>query len=263
VTFPDASEQLSALASCERRVFSQNGEDGIIAELSRRLAPRSFAVEIGAGDGSECNTRHLRESGWDVTMIDADPRGADGIARAFVTAENVNDLLAAHEVPNDLGLLSVDVDGNDLWIFLALHERYRPAIVVTEYNATLGPSNSLSVPYRPRRIWDGTNHFGASLLAFAIVARGKGYSLVYCESVGVNAFFVRSELLASGGLLEVGVTEAYRPPRYGPMDHVGSYRGHRPSDRRMWRIDSHADALQRYEASRRASPLDWWRRHRY
>jgi hypothetical protein len=263
VTFPAAAQQLSALASCERRLSSQNGEDGVIAEMVRRLAPRPFAVEIGVGDGTECNTRRLRESGWDVIMIDADPRGADGIAQAFVTAENVNDLLAARQVPDDLGLLSVDVDGNDLWLLLALDARYRPAIIVTEYNATLGPSNSLSVPYRPRRVWDGTNHFGASLGAFAIVARGKGYSLVYCESVGVNAFFVRSDLLASGGLVEVGVTEAYRPPRYGGMDDVGRYLGHRSSGQRMWRIDSHADALRRYRASRCAPPLGWWRRLRH
>jgi hypothetical protein len=95
------------------------------------------------------------------------------------------------------------------------------------------------------------------------VARDKGYSLVYCESVGVNAFFVRSDLLASGGLVEVGVTEAYRPPRCGGMDDVGRYLGHRSSGQRMWRIDSHADALRRYQASRCASPLGWWRRLRH
>jgi hypothetical protein len=183
-------------------------------------------------------------------------------SRRVVTTENVNALLAAQSVPVDLGLLGIDIDGNDLWILLALDDRYRRAILVTEYNATLGPAISRSVPYRPRRIWDGSNHFGASLNAVALVARGRGYSLVHCESMGINAFFVRTDLLDAAGLVEVGVTDAYRPPRYGGTDQVGGCRGHRLSGRRMWRIDSHAHARRRYEASRSLAPWSWWLRFR-
>jgi hypothetical protein len=262
IRFAGAAEQLSALAACERRVHSQNGEDGVVAELVRRLAPRSFAVEIGTGDGNECNTRRLRERGWDVVMLDVDPHGSPEVTRALVTAENVNALLAAHRVPYDLGLLGVDVDGNDLWLLLALDRSYRPAIIVIEYNATLGPADALAVPYRPDGVWDGTNHFGASLRALAVVARARGYALVYCESAGVNAFFVRRDLLDAGGLVEVGVTDAYRPPRYGVPDAVGAYGGHRFARRRLCRIESEAEACRRFAAARPTFPFGWWRRFR-
>jgi hypothetical protein len=195
-------------------------------------------------------------------MLDVDPHGSPGVERALVTAENLNELLATHRVPHDLGVLGVDVDGNDLWLLLAVDQAYRPAIIVIEYNATLGPADALAVPYRPDRVWDGTNHFGASLRALAIVARGRGYALVYCESSGVNAFFVRRDLLDAGGLVEVGATDAYRPPRYGAPDAVGAYAGHRFARRRLWCIESEADACRHLAAAQPTFPLGWWRRFR-
>ncbi len=239
--FADAPTQLAALAACEGRVRSQSGENGVIAELVRRIRPRRFAVEICAGGGTGCSPQ-LRDWGWEGVMFDARPGAGGGVVAALVTAENVNALFADHGVPHDLGLLSIDVDGNDLWLLLALDPAYQPALVVIAYNATLGPADGIAVPYRPRRTWDGSNHFGASLRALAIVARARGYALVYCEAAGVNAFFVRRDLLERSGLVAVDVADAYRPPRYGPADEVGAHAGHRFARRRLWRIESEAEA---------------------
>jgi tetratricopeptide (TPR) repeat protein len=117
-------------------------------------------------------------------------------------------------------LLSIDIDGNDYFVWQAL--TYRPRVVVIEYNASVPPELSRAIVYDPKFKWDNTDYFGASLRALADLGNRKGYELVYCERAGGNAFFVaRSEL--PPGFVAKPLAEIYKPPNY-------FYRGlrHRP-----------------------------------
>jgi len=210
---------IADLSRYEFRVSSQNAEDGIIAALFARLGVtnRTF-VEFGVEDGIVCNTARLLRRGWSGLQMDPREGNAGGIKRELVTAENVNDLFARYGVPRDFDLLVIDIDGNDYWVWQAV-SGYRPRVVVVEYNANLAPERSVAIRYDPGFRWDGTAYYGASLLALQRLGRRKGYRLAGCDSMGVNAFFVRADLAAGVILAPDDVREIYRP--LGPA--------HRPS----------------------------------
>ena len=97
-------------------------------------------------------------------------------------------------------------------------------MVIIEYNATLPPWINKTVAYDPQRSWDGTNYCGASLGALTTLANTKGYSLVGCSPSGVNAFFVRDDLLDEYFSRSFTAENHYEPPRYG----LATLAGHRP-----------------------------------
>lgn len=200
------------LRAAEFRVFSQWGEDGIIQHLINTvpIEHRNF-VEFGVEDYSEANTRFLlMHDNWSGLLLDGDP---DNIARirrddlswrytlkaecAFITRENINELLSRNGMAGDVGLLSIDIDGNDYWVWEAL-DVINPRIVVIEYNSRFGPSRAVSVPYDAgftrAKAHHSTIYYGASLAALVRLGERKGYDFVGSNSTGCNAFFVRREL---------------------------------------------------------------------
>ncbi|MBV8752311.1 MAG: hypothetical protein JO328_05570 [Hyphomicrobiales bacterium] len=211
------------------KVYSQNDEDGIIAEIFRRIGitSRTF-VEFGVETGVECNTAKLLVDGWRGLWIEANPQSvaairdnlasfiADGrlsVVESRVTAENINALIAQSGLANEIDLLSIDIDFNDYWIWKAI-DAVNPRVVVIEYNATLRPPMSLVVPYRPETQWDGSNYYGASLEALVKLGAEKNYHIVGCSIAGVNAFFVRADLAGDRFLEPATAQEHYEPPRH-------------------------------------------------
>jgi hypothetical protein len=197
------------LTAYELRVFSQNGEDGVLAEILRRIGvgERAF-VEFGVQDGSEGTTVFLAQVlGWSGAYLEADPAAYAALERRFsanprvrtlhaaVEPGNVEALFAQAGVPEEPDVLSIDVDGNDYWIWRAL-QRFRPRVVVIEYNGDLDPASSQVMPYTPGFRWDHSSGYGASLGALEALGTEKGYALVHTELAGVNAFFVRRDLVA-------------------------------------------------------------------
>lgn len=201
------------LASQEFKVFSQSGEDGIIQHLIRHVAiPRRVFVEFGVEDYREANTRYLAvNDGWSGLVLDSDPENVRAIrahpdhwrlnvqaAQAFVTRENINELLLEHGMSGEIGLLSIDIDGNDYWVLEAI-DVISPAIIVVEYNFRFGAERAVVVPYDPHfdraAAHPSRIYFGSSLRALCLLARRKGYEFVGCNTFGVNAFFVRSDLM--------------------------------------------------------------------
>ena len=237
-----ARSRLAAVAAAERyadprcltrrgyRCFSQFDEDGLLDEIFRRIGTTSRTfVEFGVGDGLENNTVALLMAGWRGLWIEADAghqeRIRSGFADAidsgqltlageFVTAENIEELLARGRLPEEPDLASIDIDGNDYWVWKAMR-RCRPRVVVIEYNASLGRTARIVRPYDPGAVWDGTTGAGASLAALEALGRDKGYALVGCSVAGVNAFFVRSDLVGSHFLEPFTSELHYEPPRYG------------------------------------------------
>jgi hypothetical protein len=211
------------------KVYSQNDEDGIIAEIFRRIgAPGRTFVEFGVETGVECNTAKLLVEGWRGLWIESNAASAAAIRHEFapfianrqlvfqesrVTAENINALIGQGGFSGETDLLSIDIDGNDYWLWKAI-DAIDPRVVVIEYNATLRPPMALVVPYRADAQWDGSNHYGASLEALARLAAAKNYRLVGCSIAGVNAFFVRADLCTDRFLEPATAQEHYEPPRH-------------------------------------------------
>jgi hypothetical protein len=227
-----AADPQTVLNRAECRVYSQNGEDGILLYLFSRIGvtDRRF-VEFGIGDGRECNTTNLAVTfGWRGLLMEADEARVRSartfyatrptlresgvrVEHARVEPDTVDELLLGFGVDGDLDLLSIDIDGNDYWVWEAVHA-ISPRVVVIEYNASFGSSRSVTVPYRRsfNRYKEHVSGFyhGASLVALTRLAQRKGYVLAGCDSRGTNAFFVREDA-ASGRIEPVGVDVAFFP----------------------------------------------------
>lgn len=189
---------LSDLRSHERQVHSQGGEDGVLVHLFDCLGTiNRYCVEFGAWDGRRLsNTAHLRlEYGWTGLLMDGDPeRVSNAVRQEFITAENINGIFRKYEVPEVFDLLSIDIDGNEYWVWKALRDT-RPRVVVIEYNVFFGIDVSKTMPYDAAHRWDETMFHGASLAALRKLGREKGYTLLHTDSYAPNAFFVEDTVL--------------------------------------------------------------------
>jgi hypothetical protein len=221
----------------QAQVSSQNGEDGIIHEIFRRIGTTSrIFAEVGVGDGRQNNTAFLVSQGWKGYWVDGDPGFLAALERedlptgtvqsriALVTRENIADIFRQLGVPEEFDLLSVDIDQNTYYAWEGLR-RFRPRVVVVEYNAAVPSDLAWKVRYRPDRTWDRTQNFGASLKAFEQLGREIGYSLVGCDFLGINAFFVRSDLTAGHFVEPFTAENHHEPPRYSLVHR----RSHPPS----------------------------------
>jgi hypothetical protein len=230
-----ARRDVADLREAEFRIFSQFGDDGIIEYLVRRTdIPRRAErfVEIGVEDYREANTRFLLlNRNWSGLIVDSSDAHVRALAgspllwrhdlspvTACVEPGSVNDLLREHGFDSDLGLLSIDVDGSDYWIWEAVAAE--PLIVVVEYNSLFGAERAVTVPYEAgferTRAHHSNLYFGASLLALARLGERKGYRLVGSNSAGNNAFFVREGLadeMPAPNVAEVYVESRYRESR--------------------------------------------------
>lgn len=223
---------LESLHQAEFKVFSQFGDDGIIQYLIHQtsIAPheRTF-IEFGVENYEESNTRFLLlNDNWRGLVMDGDEGNVQSIrnrnlywrhdltaACAFIDAENINSLLVSHGFSGEIGILSIDIDGNDYWVWARI-ESVNPVIVIAEYNSVFGAEHAITVPYDPLFCRSKSHYsnlyWGASLGALAILARKKGYALVGSNSAGNNAYFVRSDRL--GPLRSLSVREAYVESRF-------------------------------------------------
>ena len=212
--------------------YSQNGEDGIILHLlSKAGAVNRTIVEIGTEDARECNSSNLIFNfGWSACLIEADRdwarKAGEHLAQmnagdrvrvinAIVTPGNIDTLLSDAGVPEEMDVLSIDIDSYDYWVWQGV-AGFRPRIVVIEYNASFGPDLSLTVPSPEDTggsLPDFPCYHGASITALQRLGGRKDYDLVGGDSNGGNAFFIRRDLAAAGGLQPVSPAQAYRPHR--------------------------------------------------
>lgn len=180
----------------EKKIFSQFGEDGITDYIFTKIGTDTkYFVEIGTQDGSECNTRFLREQrGWTGTQIDAKySNPLINLYKHMVNKENIISILLSYQIPFKFDYFSIDIDGIDWYILNEVLNYYEVRAFVCEYNACLGVNRDQVIQYDPN-FWDAgpyNIYHGASLKAFYNLARSKNYSLVH--SNGVNAFFVNND----------------------------------------------------------------------
>jgi hypothetical protein len=215
------------------KFFSQSDEDGITLEIIRRLelATGTF-LELGVGNGLENNTLVLLSLGWRGAWL-----GGETIAfnteinpqrlcykKAWVTLDNLKEL--AQQALGTLGVsdvdvLSVDLDGNDLYFTEALLKFLQPKLLIVEYNAKFPPPARWTIKYNPDHEWDRTDYHGASLCAFCDLLRDR-YSLVCCNAAtGANAFFVRNEHVSHFPDVPKDIRDIFVRPQYELPTQVG------------------------------------------
>jgi hypothetical protein len=218
------------LHQAEFKVFSQFGDDGIIQYLVHRSQPLPDTfVEFGVGNYRESNTRFLLlNNNWRGLVLDGDEDSINYIQQdeiywrhtltachVFITRENINELFQEAGFAGEIGLLSIDIDGNDYWVWekIAIVD---PVIVIVEYNSIFGPNLVVTIPYDPQFARHQAHYsgqfWGASLHALKLLADRKGYSLVGCNSAGNNAYFVRNDKVAD--LPVLSVQEAFIESRF-------------------------------------------------
>jgi hypothetical protein len=207
-------QDIKSLGEVEFQAFSQRGEDGILQYIISRIEiPNRIFIEFGVEDYTESNTRLLlMANSWSGLVIDGDAANIRFIKEdfiywkyditalhSFITKENIDALITSYTSCRDIGLLSVDIDGNDYWVWEAIVS-VSPRIVVCEYNSAFGPSQKVSVPYDSGFVRSRAHYselyWGASLAAFCSLAEKKGYDFIGTAEAGVNAFFVRKDCSA-------------------------------------------------------------------
>ena len=195
----------------EFKVFSQNGEDGIIQFLIQNTEIKNkIFVEFGVETYKEANTKFLLlNNGWSGLIIDGDKDAMEKIASSdlhwkydlksignFITKDNINEIIKSAGIEGEIGLLSVDIDGNDYWVFENI-DCVNPQILIMEYNSMFGDIHKISVPYdenfaRSQKHYSNL-YYGASIAALCDIANKKGYDLVGSNSFGNNLFFIRHD----------------------------------------------------------------------
>jgi len=196
------------------KIYSQNDEDGIILYILKHIGVKTKKfVEIGVENGIECNTTNLLKNfDWSGVQIEGNKKLYNDakiqlkkvlekkiknlkLLNIFVTKKNINQILKKYS-GKEIDLLSIDIDGNDFWIWKAIN-CVKPRLVVIEYNSFFGPNISATIKYNSKFSWDHYNnkpYYGASLKALEKLGKQKKYSLVGVDKNGVNAFFIRNDL---------------------------------------------------------------------
>ena len=191
------------------KVFSQTDEDGIINEIFKRIGTTNKQfLEFGVNTDFN-NTTYLLFNGWKGVWLESSKKKIIKIEEKYssfiknkklkifnkiITAENVNEELKFSKLNKNLDLLSIDIDGNELYVLNEL-KIINPRVIIVEYNAKFPPPVEKTIKYDPKFIWDYDDYFGSSLQLLENTLKKIGYVLVGCNALGVNAFFIKKEFV--------------------------------------------------------------------
>lgn len=207
------SKESNNIQDYEFKVTSQTGEDGIIQYLINKFPIKNKVfVEFGVEDYKEANTRFLlQNNNWSGLIIDGNKDFMERVKHSelgwkynlktvdsFITKDNINEIIKNAGIVGDIGLLSIDIDGNDYWILDSI-SCISPEILIIEYNSIFGPTSKVTIPYDEKFI-RSVKHYsnlyaGASISAITSLANKKGYSLLGSNNFGNNLFFIREDFL--------------------------------------------------------------------
>ena len=208
--------------------YNQNYEDGIIKEIFDNIGTTNkISCEFGFHN-NECNTLLLMENEWKCLFIDEDKEQVNKFNTMYqkkyiyskainhsISKENINTLLKTNDIIGDIDFLSIDIDSNDYYIMDIINV-CNPRCICVEYNASLGPNLSCTVPYDATRPNIYLDYWGTSYMSLINLADKKGYNLVAVES-GVNLFFVRKDV--NMGELKI-IKNAWQPPKSSTYDDI-------------------------------------------
>ena len=207
------SNWIVTLDKYEKKIYSQSGEDGIIERIFEKIGIiNKLAVEFGEPNGGKNScTANLRiNHGWKTILFDKSPK-SDLVHPAIITAKNINSLFKKYGVTKCFDLLSIDIDGNDYWVWKAIDDsKFKPRVVMIEFNCNFPIYKSKTIEYNPKHKYEKTKYYGASLAALDKLGRSKGYSLIY-HTGPLNAFFVLTDLLPAD-CKELEIEDIFHPP---------------------------------------------------
>lgn len=219
-----------SIEKAEFKSYSQWGEDGIIQYLIQNVTIREpVFIEFGVEDYTESNTRFLlMNNNWSGLVIDGGKENIEKIRKwemywrynlkaicKFVTKQNINKIILENGLQGEIGILSIDIDGNDYWIWKEINV-VSPDIVICEYNSLYGYKKKVTTPYIADFVRENYHYsrivYGASIAALNDLAEEKGYSMVTANQAGNNVFFVRNDLM--GNLKKKTPEEVYRTAQF-------------------------------------------------
>ena len=230
-----SKQKINSLAEVEFSIFSQFGDDGIIQWLIHNLdIPNKTFIEFGVEDYSESNTRFLMmNNNWSGFVMDGSEANIQRLQTSyyywkynlsskaiFINKHNINTLIKEQNLDRDVGLLHIDLDGNDYYIWEAI-DVISPIIAIVEYNSIFGSERPVSVIYDDEFYRTHAHYsnlfWGSSIKSLYDLAKEKGYSFIGCNNAGNNAYFVRKDKI-NGTVreadLQVGFVESkYRESR--------------------------------------------------
>jgi hypothetical protein len=232
---------INSFRDVEFQVFSQFGDDGIIQWLINQLPiiNKTF-IEFGVEDYRESNTRFLLINNyWSGLVIDGDKQNVDLILsskiasfydlqaeHAFITRDNINNLIGLAKFNHEIALLNIDIDGNDYWVWESI-TCINPVIVVCEYNGLFGFNNPYTIDYDAAFVRGNIlpfNYYGSSLLSLCDLAKAKGYCFVGSNSAGNNAYFIRSDFMKYLSIPELSAEQGYTFPVFTEaLDRQGNF----------------------------------------
>jgi uncharacterized protein YxeA len=200
-TFKKTLKWVTSLRRFEKKVYSQNGEDGIIEEIFNRIGTTNkYYVEFGTESGTETNTRYLKDKkSWTGLLMDGSHENKDiNLHKEMISPMNIISLLKKYNVPEEPDLISVDTDMYDYWIAKEILTEYRPRVIIVEFNSLLKECDTVDISYiNEFPFWNGYDggYFGSSLCALYQLMAKNQYSLVFVDTQGINTFFIRDEVV--------------------------------------------------------------------
>lgn len=218
--------KINNLAEVEFQVFSQFGDDGIIQYLVNKLPLKNKTfIEFGVENYREANTRFLLVSNyWSGFVIDGSDENVQAIKneniygyfdlrakQSFITKENIDDILRESGFNKELAILSIDIDGNDYWVWKAITS-FEPDIIICEYNCLFGFEDAITIEYDPSFVRGGKTPFsfyGTSLQAAYQLASESGYFFIGCNSAGNNAYFIHNKFSSVSPIKEKSIEAGY------------------------------------------------------
>jgi len=206
--------------------YSQYGEEGYLRFIFKKIGvTNKFLVDLGANDGKYLsNTRIFLNEGWGGVLIEG--RQFPGIHQHFITAENINELLEKYGVPSEFDLLSIDLDGNDFWILRNLLTKYRPRLIVSEYNSEF--DDSRTIEYDPAFSFGATDYYGYTFGAGLKLAEEFGYRVIF-QNANLNMYYLRKDLLENP---EMEIDVPHPVAEWWRLNN-GEYHG-KVDDRKKW-----------------------------
>lgn len=222
---------ISSLKDTEFKLFSQFGDDGIIQWLINNVEIDSeFFIEFGVENYREANTKFLLyNNNWSGFVMDGSRENIENLKKqdyfwkydlrvkdVFITKDNTNNILQEQSIEPNVGLLHIDLDGVDYYIFEEIN-CLNPNILILEYNSLFGVERAIAVPYREdfnrTKAHYSNLFFGASLKALHLLAYEKGFVFIGCNQAGNNAHFIRKDKI-NNKIKEVSLEKGFVVSRF-------------------------------------------------
>lgn len=175
--------------------YSQNGEEHVVNYILNNIPIKhKFLVDLGANDGFWLsNTRLLVDEGWSSLLVDNQDK--PDIVKWFITKDNIISLFEMYKVPLDFDFLNIDLDGNDYWILDKILEKYKPALILSEFNAEHPAQDSKTIEYDDNFSFDNySDWYGYTFRAGIKLAKKHGYRIIHMQS-DLNLYYLREDLI--------------------------------------------------------------------